>query len=123
MAGEDYTSPITGLTYKVPMYEEPADAPVAFKDFADSITVGGPATREDAVLQALAGDGGLTWQEGMALSVVKELPDDSVGQIGDVVFVLGDVPKAGGGGLEGLGDWAEITAMTGDPKRYDYNDG
>ena len=99
MAGEEYESPVTGLTYTVPKYEEPADAPLAFKDFADSITVGGPATREDAVLQALAGDGGLTWQEGMALSVVEELPDDSVGEIGDVVFVTGAGDGSGGGGV------------------------
>jgi hypothetical protein len=51
---------------------------------------------------------------------VDAVPDDADGEIGDVVFVLGDDPKGQGGGLEGVGDWAELTAMTGDPKRYDY---
>ena len=123
MAGEDYTSPNNGLTFTVPKYEEPADAPVAFKDFADSIGPTGidiDATRDDAVLQVQDADGVKSWVEGMALSVVDEVPDDADGEIGDVVFVLGDDPKGQGGGLEGVGDWAELTAMTGDPKRYDY---
>ena len=65
MAGENYTSPITGKTYTVPSYTDPADAPIAFKDFADTITGGGgidiPATRVDAVVQTLDGS---TWSEG-----------------------------------------------------------
>ena len=100
MAGEEYESPVTGLKYTVPKYEEPADAPLAFKDFADSITVGGPASRENAVLQALEGDSGLAWAEGMALSVVDAVPDDADGEIGDVVFIPGGpggAPAAGGG--------------------------
>ena len=81
---------------------------------------GGIDVESDRANQVLQGDGSAGWQPGMAFEVVQDLPaDDAVGyEIGDVVFVLGDVPKDGGGGLEGLGDWAEITAMTGDPKRY-----
>ena len=93
MAGESYTSPVTGETYTVPSYTDPADNPVAFKDFADTITGGGgidiPATRVDAVVQTLDGS---TWAEGMALSVVAAVPDDSSGQVGDVVFVAGKSP-------------------------------
>jgi hypothetical protein len=91
MAGEDYTSPNNGLTFTVPKYEEPADAPVAFKDFADSIGPTGidiDATRDDAVLQVQDAAGVKSWVEGMALSVVNEVPADSDGQIGDVVFVV-----------------------------------
>jgi hypothetical protein len=101
MAGEEYESPVTGLKYTVPIYEEPADAPLAFKEFADSITVGGPASRENAVLQALEGDSGLAWAEGMALQVVDAVPDDTDGEIGDVVFIPGgpggSTPAVGGG--------------------------
>ena len=90
MAGESYTSPVTGETYTVPSYTDPADAPIAFKDFADTITGGGgidiPATRVDAVVQTLDGS---TWSEGMALSVRTTDPEDTEGQIGDVVFVVG----------------------------------
>lgn len=97
MPGESYTSPVTGETYTVPTYEDPADAPIAFKDFADTITGGGgidiPATRVDAVVQTLDGS---TWAEGMALSVVSEVPADSEGQVGDVVFVSGKSPAPSG---------------------------
>ncbi len=90
MAGESYTSPVTGETYTVPKYTDPADAPIAFKDFADTITGGGgidiPATRLDAVVQTLDGT---SWVEGMALSVRTTVPEDTEGQIGDVVFVVG----------------------------------
>ena len=61
-----------------------------------------PAERKNTVLQALPtseNDDTLVWKQGMALEVVQELPpdDDDGYDIGDVVFVLGDVPKAGGG--------------------------
>ena len=105
MPGESYTSPVTGETFTVPTYEDPADAPIAFKDFADTITGGGidiPATRVDAVVQTLDGS---TWAEGMALSIVAEVPDDSSGQVGDVVFVAGKSPAPSGA--------AKISAITG----------
>ena len=90
MAGESYTSPVTGETYTVPSYTDLADAPIAFKDFADTITGGGgidiPATRVDAVVQTLDGE---SWVEGMALSVRTTVPEDTEGPIGDVVFVVG----------------------------------
>jgi hypothetical protein len=93
MAGESYTSPVTGETYTVPSYTDPADAPIAFKDFADTITGGGgidiPATRVDAVVQTLDGT---SWVEGMALSVSDTVPADTEGQVGDVVFVSGPSP-------------------------------
>ena len=80
-----------------------------------------PATRENTVLQALPTsevDDTLVWKQGMAFEVVQELPaDDADGyEIGDVVFVLGDADPKG----PSVGSWAEITDMTGDPKRYDY---
>ena len=52
--------------------------------------------------------------------VVDELPEDAVD--GDVVFVIGDSP-VGGNELPGLGGWAEITDVSGSPKRYAYKDG
>ena len=89
MAGESYTSPVTGDTYTVPSYTDPADAPIAFKDFADTIISGGidiEPTRLDAVVQTIDGE---SWVEGMALSVRTTVPEDTEGQIGDVVFVVG----------------------------------
>jgi len=52
--------------------------------------------REDQLIQ---GDGSGGWAAGMAMSVVDAVPDDSVGQIGDVVFVTGP----GDGGSPGVG--------------------
>ncbi len=49
--------------------------------------------------------------------IVDELPETA--EDGDVVFVVGEVA---GGILPGLGGWAEITEVTGSPKRYAYND-
>ena len=104
MAGESYTSPVTGETYTVPKYTDPADAPIAFKDFADTITGGGgidiPATRVDAVVQTL---NGTSWVEGMALSVSDTVPADTEGQVGDVVFISGlpdGLPVGGGKVIE-----------------------
>ena len=115
MAGESYTSPVTGETYTVPSYTDPADAPIAFKDFADTITGGGgidiPATRVDAVVQTLDGS---TWAEGMALSVVAEVPADSEGQVGDVVFVSGKSPAPLGA--------AKLSAITGSGITHTYGD-
>ena len=91
MAGEDYTSPITGLTYTIPKYEEPADAVVAFKGFADSIEpgIGEEPVNDAAVLQvATNGGGDLEWVQGMSLQVADELPADA--RDGDVVFIVGD---------------------------------
>ena len=116
MAGEEYESPVTGLKYTVPIYEEPADAPLAFKEFADSITVGGPASREYAVLQALEGDSGLAWAEGMALQVVDAVPADTDGEIGDVVFIPGgpggSTPAVGGGKVLQIVRATDITQRT-----------
>ena len=55
-----------------------------------------PATRLDAVVQTLDGS---TWSEGMALSVRITVPEDTEGQVGDVVFVAGlhsVSPESGG---------------------------
>jgi len=94
MAGEDYTSPITGLTYTVPKYEEPADAVVAFKAFADSIEpgIGEEPTDNAAVLQVATNGGDLEWVQGMSLQVADELPDDA--RDGGVVFIVGDDTSA-----------------------------
>ncbi len=89
MAGESYTTP-SGRTVTVPVYTDAADAPVAFKDFADSLGEGGSidldSEREGQLIQ---GDGANGWDAGMALQVVDAVPDDSEGNIGDVVFVVG----------------------------------
>ena len=89
MAGEDYVSPINGKTYRVPKYEEPADAPVAFKDFADNLPAGGIDFGPDREGQVVQSADGVGWAAGMSLRVVTEVPDDSEGEIGDVVFVVG----------------------------------
>ena len=47
------------------------------------------ATREDAVLQVKDTDGVKSWAEGMALQVVDAVPDDTDGEVGDVVFIPG----------------------------------
>ena len=93
MAGEDYTPPGGSHIFTVPKYDEAADAPQAFKDFAASIDddLGGggvdfPADREGQVVQSPDGVG---WAAGMSLRVVTVVPDDSEGEIGDVVFVVG----------------------------------
>ena len=92
MAGEDWTPP-GGSThvFRVPKYDEAADAPQAFKDFAESIDGGlgldFEADREGQVVQSLDG---VDWAAGMALTVSETVPDDSDGEIGDVVFVTGD---------------------------------
>ncbi len=92
MAGEDYTPPGGSHIFTVPKYDEAADAPQAFKDFAESIDGGigsgvdFPADREGQVVQSLDGVG---WDAGMSLRVVTDVPDDSEGEIGDVVFVVG----------------------------------
>ncbi len=90
MAGEDYTSPITGLTYTIPKYEEPADAVVAFKGFADSIEpgIGEEPVNDSAVLQVATNGSDLEWVQGMSLQVADELPVDA--RDGDVVFIVGD---------------------------------
>ena len=95
MAGESYTTP-SGRTVTVPVYTDAADAPVAFKDFADSLGEGGSidldSEREGQLIQ---GDGADGWATGMALKVVQDLPadDDPNYAIGDAVFVLGDVTQ------------------------------
>jgi hypothetical protein len=92
MAGEDYTSPINGLTFTVPKYEEPADAPVAFKDFADSLVEGGGGEIDfdpTAVGQVVQSADGSTWSAGMAFTISATVPDDTEGNVGDVCFVTG----------------------------------
>ena len=91
MAGESYTSPVTGETYTVPKYTDPADAPIAFKDFADTIT-GLPALDPDRVGQVVQSLDGAEWYSGMALQVLGAVPADTEGQVGDVVFVTGPSP-------------------------------
>jgi hypothetical protein len=141
-------------TYRVDSYDEANPGKVLVKPaliaFAGEVTVGDPAfvtmedldgsgsgggginvpsTRENAVMQVLPKsdtDPDLTWQQGMALAVVQDVPDDNdpAYEIGDVVFVLGDDDlKDPNEGLEGFGGWAEITSLgngTTDskPKRY-----
>lgn len=89
MAGEDYVSPINGKTYRVPLYEEPADAPLAFKDFADNLPPGGIDFDPDRVGQVVQSLDGAAWDKGMAFTISQTVPDDSEGNIGDVVFVVG----------------------------------
>ena len=103
MAGEDYVSPINGKTYRVPKYEEPADAPVAFKDFADNLPPGGIDFEPDRIGQVVQSLDGAEWDKGMSLNVVDAVPaDDDAGYaIGDVVFVTG--PGDGGSSLPGVG--------------------
>jgi len=100
MAGESYTSPVTGATYTVPSYTDPADAPIAFKDFADSITGGGGIDFDpDRVGQVVQSLDGVAWDKGMALQVVDAVPDDTAGEVGDVVFIPGGpggLPVGGG---------------------------
>ena len=60
MAGESYTSPVTGETYTVPSYTDPADANIAFKDFADTIT-GGIDFDPDRVGQVVQSLDGVAW--------------------------------------------------------------
>jgi hypothetical protein len=99
MAGEDWTPP-GGSThvFRVPTYDDAADAPNAFKEFATSIDGGlgldFEADREGQVVQSLDG---VDWAAGMALTVSETVPDDSVGEIGDVVFVTGDDDLKGSG--------------------------
>ncbi len=120
MAGEDYVSPINGKTYRVPKYEEPADAPVAFKDFADNLPPGGIDFEPDRIGQVVQSLDGADWDKGMSLNVVQDLPaDDAEGyEIGDVVFVLGDAdPKD-----PGVGSWSEVTDASVTPIQYgDYD--
>ena len=116
MAGESYTTP-SGRTVTVPVYTDAADAPVAFKDFADSLGEGGSidldSEREGQLIQ---GDGADGWATGMALKVVQDLPadDDPNYAVGDAVFVLGDVdPKRCQPSFGGCGDshetWNDTT--------------
>lgn len=92
MAGEDYTPPGHSHIFTIPKYTEAADAPQAFKDFAESIVDGigdgidAPVDREGQVIQSLDGS---TWEAGMALQVVTAVPADTDGKVGDVVFVVG----------------------------------
>ena len=92
MAGEDY--PSGSHVFTVPKYDESADAPQAFKDFADSITSGlgldFDAARAGQVVQA---DDSKDWAAGPVMKVVDALPADTdlAYAIGDVVFVL-DAP-------------------------------
>jgi hypothetical protein len=110
---KDYTPPGKGHTFVVPDYQDHADGVKAFEQFADSIVDGigsgidAPIDRDGQVIQALAKsdtDSTLEWKAGMSLRVVQDLPDDSEGDEGDVVFVLGDVPKGGGGSPAAISD-------------------
>ena len=91
MAGEDY--PSGSHVFTVPKYDEAADAPQAFKNFADSITNGlgldFDAARPGQVVQA---DDSKDWAAGPVMKVVETLPadNDPAYAEGDVVFVTGD---------------------------------
>ena len=60
--------------------------------------------------------------------VADDVPSDGEGKDGDVVFVLkeeelgGNCPECPEPELPGLGGWAEITDVSGSPKRYAYPD-
>ena len=113
MAGEDYVSPINGKTYRVPKYEEPADAPVAFKDFADNLPPGGIDFEPDRIGQVVQSLDGAEWDKGMSLNVVDAVPadDDANYAIGDVVFVTG--PGDGGSPLPGVGGGKVLQVVSG----------
>ena len=89
MAGEDY--PSGSHVFTVPKYDEPADAPEAFKDFADSITGGlgldFDAARPGQVVQA---DASKDWAAGPVMKVVDAVPadNDPAYAVGDIVFVV-----------------------------------
>ena len=76
------------------------------------------ATRDDAVLQVKDTDGVKSWVEGMALQVADAVPDDTAGEIGDVVFIPGGpggLPIGGGKILQverGTDDRDRTTAST-----------
>ena len=52
--------------------------------------------------------------------VATEVPDNSVGRDGDIVFVPGD--NAPNSELPGIGGWATITEVTGDYTKHTYGD-
>jgi hypothetical protein len=116
MAGEDYTPPGGSHIFTVPKYDEAADAPQAFKDFAASIDGGigsgvdFPADREGQVVQSPDGVG---WAAGMALTVVDAVPADTDGEIGDVVFVTG---PGDGGSPSGGGKVLQVVRSVDDEK-------
>ncbi len=109
--GEDY--PSGSHVFTVPKYDEPADAPQAFKNFADSITDGlgldFDAARAGQVVQA---DDSKDWAAGPVMKVVGDLPaDDDAGYvIGDVVFVTG--PGDGGSSPVGGGKVLQVVRET-----------
>jgi len=95
VAGESYTNP-DGFTTTVPLYTDPADAPVAFKDFADSLgnpSQGGGGIDFDPteIGQVIQSADGSTWSAGMAFTISETVPDNSEGNVGDVCFVTGVV--------------------------------
>ena len=51
----DYTSDTNGLTWDVPDYGEAADMPLAFQNFADSISVAGIESNLDVVVREIDG--------------------------------------------------------------------
>ncbi len=82
---------------------------------------GGPRPndfKDDDVLTAAL------FKEATQFWVADDVPSDSEGKDGDVVFVLKEEELGGGGSAElpGLGGWAEITDVSGSPKRYAYPD-
>lgn len=92
MAGENYTTP-SGRTVTVPVYTDSADAPVAFKDFADSLgeksSGGGLDFDPTQVGQVVQSTDGSTWSAGMSFTISATVPDDTEGNVGDVCFVTG----------------------------------
>jgi len=84
-----------GPTFTVPEYTDEADGVKAFKEFADSLVddlggINAEADRDGQVLQWDTTTRSSHWHAGMAMTVSETVPEDSDGEIGDVVFVTGD---------------------------------
>jgi hypothetical protein len=71
---------------------------------------GGIDVESEREHQLLQGDDAKGWVPGMAMSVVDAVPADSVGEIGDVVFVTG--PGDGGSPLPGVGGGKVLQVVT-----------
>lgn len=69
------------------------------------------------------------FKEATQFWVADDVPSDGEGKDGDVVFVLkeeelgGNCPECPEPELPGIGGWAEITDVSGSPKRYAYPEG
>jgi len=71
------------------------------------------AERLNQVIQSIQGAEGFDWSAGMAFDVVDEVPADSDGAVGDVVFVTqpGALSEGEAGGIqEETGTWTPVWA-------------